>query len=115
MRRFKKMKIKEIYRTFLNDRMLIRELVPEWTFDEQEKFFAFHRKETWVLEDLAALYYLQARIKGINDRWKMRVVFIDEVQDYSLFQLVALKAGLETDMFTMVGDLALRYLSLVPV
>jgi len=36
----------------------------------------------------------------------MRVVFIDEVQDYSLFQLAALKAGLETDMFTMVGDLA---------
>ena len=65
-----------------------------------------HRKEQWVLEDLAALYYLHARLKGIADEWKMRVVFIDEVQDYSLFQLAALKAGLDTDMFTMVGDLA---------
>lgn len=59
-----------------------------------------------MLEDLAALYYLHAKIKGIDDKWKMRVVFIDEVQDYSYFQLAALKAGLETDMFTMVGDLA---------
>lgn len=67
-----------------------------------------HVKEQWVSEDLAAIYYLQARIKGIADEWKMRVVFIDEVQDYSLFQLAALKTGLETDMFTMVGDLAQR-------
>ncbi|MET1012895.1 MAG: 3'-5' exonuclease, partial [Paenisporosarcina sp.] len=28
------------------------------------------------------------------------------VQDYSIFQLAALKEGLDTDMFTMVGDLA---------
>ena len=36
----------------------------------------------------------------------MRVVFIDEVQDYSAFQLAALQDGLETDMFTMVSDFA---------
>ena len=36
----------------------------------------------------------------------MRVVFIDEVQDYSEFQLASMQDGLETDMFTMVGDLA---------
>lgn len=106
MRRFKKIKIKDFYRTLLMDRLLIRELAPEWTFEEQEQFYLFHRKEAWALEDLAALYYLHAYIKGIDDKWKMRVVFIDEVQDYSLFQLAALKTGLETDMFTMVGDLA---------
>ncbi|RKJ44749.1 DNA helicase, partial [Butyricicoccus sp. 1XD8-22] len=65
-----------------------------------------HTKEKWALEDLAALFYLHAQIKGIKEEWKMRVVFIDEVQDYSLFQLAALKSGLETDMFTLVGDLA---------
>ncbi|MBM7609897.1 DNA helicase-2/ATP-dependent DNA helicase PcrA [Lysinibacillus composti] len=106
MKRFEKVKIKSVYRTFLTDRMMLRELAPEWTFEEQELFLQAHSKEKWTVEDLAALFYLHARIKGVADKWKMRVVFVDEVQDYSLFQLVALKIGLETDMFTMVGDLA---------
>lgn len=106
LKRFEKVKIKAIYRKFLTDPLLIRELAPEWSLEEQEQFIQAHRKEKWLVEDLAALYYLHAKIKGIKDEWKMRVVFIDEVQDYSLFQLAALKAGLETDMFTMVGDLA---------
>lgn len=106
MRKFEKVKTKPLYRKLVTDRLLLQELAPEWTFDEIEKFIAAHKKEAWALEDLAALFYLQARFKGIDEKWKMRVVFIDEVQDYSLFQLAALKAGLETDMFTMVGDLA---------
>lgn len=105
-RRFEKAKIKTMYRELLTDRVLIREIAPEWSYEEQELFIRSHAKEKWVLEDLAALYYLHAKIKGIKEEWKMRVVFIDEVQDYSLFQLAALKEGLETDMFTMVGDLA---------
>lgn len=106
MRRFSKHNIKILYRTLLTKPELLAELAPEWHYLEQQQFLQAHLKEQWVLEDLAALYYLQARFKGISDEWKMRVVFIDEVQDYSLFQLAALKAGLETDMFTMVGDLA---------
>ena len=106
MKKFEKVKIKAIYRELLTNRLLLSEVAPEWSLEEIEAFLAAHRKEAWALEDLAALYYLHARIKGIPDKWKMRVVFIDEVQDYSLFQLAALKAGLETDMFTMVGDLA---------
>ncbi|BDH60208.1 DNA helicase [Lysinibacillus sp. PLM2] len=106
MRRFEKVKIKTMYRTFLTDRLVLRELAPEWSFEEQERFIQAHAKEKWALEDLAALFYLHAQIKGIKEEWKMRVVFIDEVQDYSLFQLAALKSGLETDMFTLVGDLA---------
>ncbi|MCM0624590.1 AAA family ATPase [Lysinibacillus sp. OL1_EC] len=106
MRRFPKHNIKTLYRTLLTDAELLAELAPEWHYLEQQQFLQAHRKEQWALEDLAALYYLQARLKGIADEWKMRVVFIDEVQDYSLFQLAALKAGLDTDMFTMVGDLA---------
>ncbi|WP_233549472.1 RNA polymerase recycling motor HelD [Lysinibacillus yapensis] len=106
MKRFEKVKIKQLYRKLLTDRFLLQELSPEWTLEQQERFLQAHLKEKWVLEDLAALYYLHAKIKGISDQWKMRVVFIDEVQDYSLFQLAALQEGLETDMFTMVGDLA---------
>lgn len=106
MRRFTKHNIKTLYRSLLTNAKLLAELAPEWHYLEQQQFLQSHRKEQWALEDLAALYYLQARLKGIPDEWKMRVVFIDEVQDYSLFQLAALKTGLDTDMFTMVGDLA---------
>lgn len=106
MKRFKKHKIKALYREFLTNYDLQKELSPEWSEAENEQFFNAHMKETWALEDLAAIFYLHAKIKGVNEKWKMRVVFIDEVQDYSLFQLAALKEGLETDMFTMVGDLA---------
>ncbi|WP_190323444.1 RNA polymerase recycling motor HelD [Rummeliibacillus sp. TYF-LIM-RU47] len=106
MKRFDKYKIKVLYRTFLTDPVLLQELASSFTKEMQEEFLKAHEKEAWTLEDLAALYYLHARIKGLKDEWKMKVVFIDEVQDYSLFQLAALKEGLETDMFTMVGDLA---------
>lgn len=106
MRKFEKVRIKAFYRALLTDRVLLTELAPEWPPEQLTQFVAAHKKEQWALEDLAALYYLQARIKGIADEWKVRVVFIDEVQDYSYLQLAALKKGLETDMFTMVGDLA---------
>lgn len=106
MRRFKKVNVKAMYRELLTNPMLLAELAYDWTFEQQSQFLAFHQKEQWHADDLAALYYLTARIKGIDDAHKVKVVFIDEVQDYSIMQLAALQAGLETDMFTMVGDLA---------
>lgn len=106
MRKFEKVRVKAFYRTLLTNPQLLAKLAPDWTAEQLTQFLAAHKKEQWALEDLAALYYLHAHIKGIADDWKVRVVFIDEVQDYSYFQLAALKAGLETDMFTLVGDLA---------
>ncbi|WP_342515014.1 RNA polymerase recycling motor HelD [Sporosarcina sp. FSL K6-1522] len=106
MRRFKKFNIKKLYREWLTDEQLQANLAANWSDKERTTFFTAHQKERWELEDLAALYYLHAKLKGVADAWKMRVVFIDEVQDYSEFQLAALQDGLETDMFTMVGDLA---------
>ncbi|MER2089980.1 MAG: 3'-5' exonuclease, partial [Sporosarcina sp.] len=106
MRRFKKFNVKKLYRDWLVSKELQKELVHEWSDNEKNAFFDAHKKEVWEVEDLAAIYYLHALLKGVADNWKMRVVFIDEVQDYSEFQLASLQEGLETDMFTMVGDLA---------
>ena len=106
MRRFKKFNVKKIYREWLTNELLQSNLASKWSEQEKKTFFAAHQKEAWELEDLAAIYYLHAKLKGVADEWKMRVVFIDEVQDYSEFQLASLQDGLETDMFTMVGDLA---------
>ena len=106
MRRFKKFNVTKIYREWLANEQLQTALAGHWSDKERTAFWKAHQKEMWEIEDLAAIYYLQAKLKGIADDWKMRVVFIDEVQDYSEFQLAALQDGLETDMFTMVGDLA---------
>ncbi|MBB4824430.1 DNA helicase-2/ATP-dependent DNA helicase PcrA [Sporosarcina luteola] len=106
MKRFKKQHVKRLYRDWLTDPKLQEELAFDWTAGKRELLLKAHQKETWETEDLAALFYLHVKIKGLSDEWKMRVVFIDEVQDYSEFQLSALQEGLQTDMFTMVGDLA---------
>lgn len=106
MKRFSKHNVKKLYRAFLTDDAIQERLAPHWAKKERTTFRKAHEKELWSNEDLAALFFLYAKIKGIDEKHKIRVVFIDEVQDYSLFQLAALKEGLDTDMFTMVGDLA---------
>jgi DNA helicase II / ATP-dependent DNA helicase PcrA len=63
-------------------------------------------KKALELEDLAPLFYLKAKLEGIEEPYKMKSIFIDEAQDYSYFQFAALKEGFETDLFTIVGDLA---------
>ncbi|MEH7416832.1 RNA polymerase recycling motor HelD [Neobacillus drentensis] len=68
-----------------------------------QKIFA---KNALELEDLAPLFYMKAKLEGIEDKYKMKSIFIDEAQDYSYFQFAAMKAGFETDLFTIVGDLA---------
>ncbi|MFD0824643.1 RNA polymerase recycling motor HelD [Neobacillus sp. M.A.Huq-85] len=63
-------------------------------------------RRAYELEDLAPLFYMKAKLEGIDEKYKMRSIFIDEAQDYSYFQFAALKEGFETDLFTIVGDLA---------
>ena len=61
---------------------------------------------SYELEDLAPLFYMKAKLEGIDEKYKMRSIFIDEAQDYSYFQFAALKEGCETELFTIAGDLA---------
>ena len=68
-----------------------------------QKVFA---KNALELEDLAPLFYMKAKLEGIEEPYKMKSIFIDEAQDFSYFQFSALKEGFETDLFTIVGDLA---------
>ncbi|WP_312474505.1 RNA polymerase recycling motor HelD [Neobacillus sp.] len=63
-------------------------------------------RDAYELEDLAPLFYMKAKLEGIDEKYKMRSIFIDEAQDYSYFQFAALKEGFNTDLFTIVGDLA---------
>ncbi|WP_412966975.1 RNA polymerase recycling motor HelD [Fredinandcohnia sp. 179-A 10B2 NHS] len=97
------------YKKFVN------ELFPSYATgilsEEQITFFSKYQEKltkerVYELEDLPALLYLQGKLYGLKKELKARNVVIDEAQDYSYFQLAALKSALETDMFTIVGDLA---------
>lgn len=57
-------------------------------------------------EDLALMLYLQESLFGIPKELKAKNIVIDEAQDYSFMELLSLKKSLDTDMFTLVGDLA---------
>ena len=63
-------------------------------------------KKKIELEDCAALLYMKHRIFGFDKKVEINSVVIDEAQDFSLFQFYALKEVLNTDMFTILGDLS---------
>ncbi|ABR47221.1 superfamily I DNA helicase [Alkaliphilus metalliredigens QYMF] len=58
------------------------------------------------LEDCAPLVYLKYRIFGFKEKLEINSVVIDEAQDFSLFQFYVLKEILNTNMFTLLGDIS---------
>ncbi len=64
------------------------------------------REKQFEREDLALLLFLQVDLFGIEKELKAKNIVIDEAQDYSFMELLSLKKALDTDMFTLVGDLA---------
>ncbi|KWW22589.1 DNA helicase [Peribacillus simplex] len=80
------------------------------TLEDAGTLCSYNRKsfsmKSYETEDLGALLYLQERLFGVAKENKAKNVVIDEAQDYSFMQLQALKTAVDTDMFTLVGDLA---------
>ncbi|MFJ5623752.1 RNA polymerase recycling motor HelD [Peribacillus loiseleuriae] len=66
----------------------------------------FFRKKQYELEDLGAILYLYSHLFGVDKEKRAKNIVIDEAQDYSFMQLQSLKTASDTDMFTLVGDLA---------
>lgn len=101
----------DYYKELFSNKERFRNYTSDVLSEEQINFFLSYNnkrleKSQVEMEDLAALFYMQAKIFGIKKELLAKNVVIDEAQDYSNFQLYALKAGLETDLFTIVGDLA---------
>ena len=51
------------------------------------------------------MIYLKFLIHGIDEKIPVRQIVIDEVQDFSVFQLYALKMIIKDSSFTLLGDL----------
>ncbi|MET3683867.1 DNA helicase-2/ATP-dependent DNA helicase PcrA [Alkalibacillus flavidus] len=64
------------------------------------------RKNQFETEDLALLLLLHDALYGVESEYKMDKVIIDEAQDYSPIQFIALRDAMETQLFTIVGDIA---------
>lgn len=58
------------------------------------------------IEDLAPIALLHNQIYGLNEKIEVRCVVMDEAQDFSLLQFYTLRSILDTNRFTIMGDLA---------
>ncbi|MCP8615357.1 RNA polymerase recycling motor HelD [Salirhabdus salicampi] len=110
-KQFPKKTLIQYYKMLFEDpEQLIRYSEGSLTKHEAEKVCSYTndllKKNKYEMEDLAPLLYLQQALFGITDTVKIKSVIIDEAQDYSYLQLIALKEALGTDLFTIVGDLS---------
>ncbi|MBA1393370.1 ATP-dependent DNA helicase, partial [Lactobacillus sp. XV13L] len=63
------------------------------------------KKHDIHMDDVSAYLYLYDLITGRHVDYEMRYAFIDEIQDYTPFQLCYLKYNFPRAKFTMLGDL----------
>lgn len=63
------------------------------------------KKHDITITDVSAYLYLYDLITGRRTDYEMRYAFIDEIQDYTPFQLAYLKYNFPRAKFTMLGDL----------
>jgi len=90
------------YRDILNNVILNES---KMNFLCKESFSLLHNKR-YEIEDTGALLYLQHALFGPKEPLIIRSVVIDEAQDFSLFQILALRTILKTSLFTVLGDMS---------
>ena len=76
----------------------------EWTKHVEMVKDSFRNKEI-RMNDVSAYLYLYDLITGRRTNYEMRYTFIDEIQDYTAFQIAYLKYNFPRAKFTMLGDL----------
>lgn len=54
--------------------------------------------------DLGAILYLKVKLEGLKLKEEIKHIVIDEAQDYSLLQIIAIKELTRCKSFTIVGD-----------
>ncbi|MBP3635842.1 MAG: AAA family ATPase [Bacilli bacterium] len=78
-------------------------------FINSDEFIKQHKcefkKEKINYEDITPLLYIYFKINGFPNYSEIRQVVIDEVQDYTLFQMEILKSIFKNASFTVLGDI----------
>ncbi|CDQ21181.1 RNA polymerase recycling motor HelD [Halobacillus karajensis] len=108
MKQFPKVNVLSFYQK-LFDETAFMSLCPEASYDVQmirKETKKAHENKKLYAEDLAPLLYLQTFITGMDPDYRAKKVVIDEAQDYSFMEIYSLRKAFQTDLFTIVGDLA---------
>ncbi|WP_345243307.1 RNA polymerase recycling motor HelD [Pontibacillus salipaludis] len=111
MKQYPNASLSEYFTRFYREEELFDTLLEKYLSKEDRQFMRTHtleqlNKNKVDAEDLAMLLYLQANLYGLDPDYKAKKVVMDEAQDYSYMEFVSLKRALNTDLFTIVGDLA---------
>lgn len=78
--------------------------VAEWQHDV-DRVLAQLRQKKLAMEDVTPYLYLYDLITGKHGDREIRYLFIDEIQDYTPYQLAFLKFNFPQARFTLLGDL----------
>lgn len=70
-----------------------------------EKTVALLKERRLSITDVTPYLYLYDRITGKKGELEIKQIFIDEIQDYTAYQLAYLKTEFPRAKFTMLGDL----------
>ena len=106
MKNYPKMDLLSLYQgLFYENSLLSVDNLEEW-LKVKEETKKIHQNGQLHAEDLAGLLYLKTFISGIHPDDRAKKVVIDEAQDYSFMEVFSLRRALQTDLFTIVGDLA---------
>jgi DNA helicase-2/ATP-dependent DNA helicase PcrA len=101
----------EYYMDFLSDSESFKEYCKK-SIDEDfaEEVRSYTREivnsGSLEIEDLAPLMFIKYLIYGLEDKLTARHVLIDEAQDFSMFQIYVLKRIINSNSFTILGDLS---------
>ena len=98
------------YVSFLREVPAIYDLAAEGISEadwqaEVDHFIAMFKERKLPMADATPYLHLYDLITGRHGEREMRYVFVDEIQDYTPYQLAYLKASFPRAKFTLLGDL----------
>lgn len=100
----RKLKIRELIQELIEIKKTLEFLNPPDVISLYEEINSgFISKELTEI-DLGALLYLKVKLEGIKSPREVKHIVIDEAQDYSLMQFIAIKEYTRAVSMTIVGD-----------
>ncbi|WP_339266313.1 RNA polymerase recycling motor HelD [Paenibacillus sp. FSL K6-1330] len=111
IKRFRYVDVKGMYRKLYTDESLFRraagnlEMLPDYWEEICNLTVASLDNKSLLYEDTTPFLYLKELLQGFRTNTSIRHVIVDEVQDYSGFQLEFLKRLFPRAKMTVLGDL----------
>ncbi|MGL5151522.1 MAG: RNA polymerase recycling motor HelD [Clostridium sp.] len=102
---------KDVYMNFLNDEELFEIATDGVIPTELAEYIRVEYNENLDKkiideDDLAPLFYIRMLLEGVEEKEKFKHIVVDEVQDYSPFQIHLINQMCLGNSLTLVGDIA---------